>query len=133
MPAGPREASLPPMGIVEARSVRKTYDAGSVEVQALRGVDLTLARGEMVAIKRGAVRENDAMSRRTLGDEFERLEFERLRLLDRDRRLEAVLNVLRRRSDGSRRQRVPARSELRGAIADFGRLEPRARNRSLSR
>jgi ABC-type lipoprotein export system ATPase subunit len=38
------------MGIVEARSVVKTYDSGSVQVQALRGVDLDLARGEMVAI-----------------------------------------------------------------------------------
>jgi ABC-type lipoprotein export system ATPase subunit len=38
------------MEIVEARSVRKTYDGGGVEVQALRGVDLTLMRGEMVAI-----------------------------------------------------------------------------------
>jgi ABC-type lipoprotein export system ATPase subunit len=36
--------------IVEARSVRKTYDTGAVRVDALRGVDLTLARGEMVAI-----------------------------------------------------------------------------------
>jgi putative ABC transport system ATP-binding protein len=36
--------------IVEARAVRKTYDGGSVRVEALRGVDLTLAQGEMVAI-----------------------------------------------------------------------------------
>jgi putative ABC transport system ATP-binding protein len=36
--------------IVEARNVEKTYDTGKVEVHALRGVDLTLARGEMVAI-----------------------------------------------------------------------------------
>jgi putative ABC transport system ATP-binding protein len=36
--------------IVEARMVRKTYDTGVVHVQALRGVDLTLGRGEMVAI-----------------------------------------------------------------------------------
>jgi putative ABC transport system ATP-binding protein len=36
--------------IVEARSVEKTYDTGKVEVYALRGVDLALARGEMVAI-----------------------------------------------------------------------------------
>jgi putative ABC transport system ATP-binding protein len=36
--------------IVEARSIRKTYDTGAVQVEALRGVDLTLARGEMVAI-----------------------------------------------------------------------------------
>jgi ABC-type lipoprotein export system ATPase subunit len=36
--------------IVEARGVEKTYDTGKVEVHALRGVDLSLARGEMVAI-----------------------------------------------------------------------------------
>ena len=36
--------------IVEARSVRKTYDTGAVRVDALRGVDLALAQGEMVAI-----------------------------------------------------------------------------------
>jgi ABC-type lipoprotein export system ATPase subunit len=36
--------------IIEARGVQKTYDTGKVEVPALRGVDLTLARGEMVAI-----------------------------------------------------------------------------------
>ena len=36
--------------IVEARSVVKTYDTGAVQVQALRGVDLELEQGEMVAI-----------------------------------------------------------------------------------
>ena len=36
--------------IVDARSIEKTYDTGAVQVAALRGVDLTLARGEMVAI-----------------------------------------------------------------------------------
>jgi putative ABC transport system ATP-binding protein len=36
--------------IVEARSVVKTYDTGSVQVQALRGVELVLDPGEMVAI-----------------------------------------------------------------------------------
>jgi ABC-type lipoprotein export system ATPase subunit len=36
--------------IVEARNVVKTYETGKVEVHALRGVDLTLGRGEMVAI-----------------------------------------------------------------------------------
>jgi putative ABC transport system ATP-binding protein len=36
--------------IVEARGVRKRYDTGAVRVDALRGVDLTLAQGEMVAI-----------------------------------------------------------------------------------
>jgi putative ABC transport system ATP-binding protein len=36
--------------IVEARAVRKTYETGTVRVDALRGVDLVLAKGEMVAI-----------------------------------------------------------------------------------
>ena len=36
--------------IVEARSIVKTYDTGAVRVDALRGVDLTLERGEMAAI-----------------------------------------------------------------------------------
>ena len=36
--------------IVEARSIVKTYDTGAVRVDALRGVDLRLARGEMAAI-----------------------------------------------------------------------------------
>jgi ABC-type lipoprotein export system ATPase subunit len=48
----PKPAIEPKVGepIVEARGVQKTYDTGKVEVPALRGVDLTLARGEMVAI-----------------------------------------------------------------------------------
>ncbi len=36
--------------IVEARSVSKTYDTGVVQVAALRGVDLAVASGEIVAI-----------------------------------------------------------------------------------
>src|SRR5829696_3839893 len=36
--------------IVEARSVDKVYDTGSVQVHALRGVDLAVDRGEMLAI-----------------------------------------------------------------------------------
>jgi putative ABC transport system ATP-binding protein len=36
--------------IVEARTILKTYDTGAVRVDALRGVDLTLARGEMASI-----------------------------------------------------------------------------------
>ncbi len=36
--------------IVEAQGVRKTYDTGSVQVDALQGVDLRVTRGEMVAI-----------------------------------------------------------------------------------
>jgi putative ABC transport system ATP-binding protein len=37
--------------VVEARGVVKTYDTGKVQVHALRGIDLTIARGEMVSIK----------------------------------------------------------------------------------
>ena len=44
----PREVAPEP--IVEAKGIEKTYDTGKVAVHALRGVDLTLARGEMVAI-----------------------------------------------------------------------------------
>src|SRR5438552_14596091 len=36
--------------IIEAVDVVKTYDTGRVQVQALRGVNLTINRGEMVAI-----------------------------------------------------------------------------------
>jgi putative ABC transport system ATP-binding protein len=36
--------------IVEARALRKTYETGAVRVDALRGVDLDLDEGEMVAI-----------------------------------------------------------------------------------
>src|SRR4029450_6192654 len=36
--------------IVQATAVQKTYDTGVVRVDALRGIDLVLERGEMVAI-----------------------------------------------------------------------------------
>ena len=36
--------------IVEAKSIVKTYETGSLTVNALRGVDLMVSRGEMVAI-----------------------------------------------------------------------------------
>jgi putative ABC transport system ATP-binding protein len=36
--------------IIEARSVIKTYDTGEVQVQALRGVSLTVPKGEMLSI-----------------------------------------------------------------------------------
>lgn len=39
-----------PDAIIEATDVAKIYDAGAVSVQALRGVSLTVLRGEMVAI-----------------------------------------------------------------------------------
>ena len=36
--------------VIEARGVVKTYDTGDVQVHALRGVNLQIRRGEMVAI-----------------------------------------------------------------------------------
>ena len=36
--------------IVDAKGIQKTYDTGTVKVHALRGVDLNVSRGEMVAI-----------------------------------------------------------------------------------
>jgi ABC-type lipoprotein export system ATPase subunit len=36
--------------IIQATQLVKTYDTGRVKVEALRGVDLTIGRGEMVAI-----------------------------------------------------------------------------------
>jgi putative ABC transport system ATP-binding protein len=36
--------------IIQAREVTKTYDTGKVQVEALRGIDLQVRRGEMVAI-----------------------------------------------------------------------------------
>jgi len=36
--------------IIQAKAVRKTYDTGKVKVEALRGVDLLVPKGEMVAI-----------------------------------------------------------------------------------
>ena len=41
-------AGAPP--IIQATDIVKTYDTGKVEVHALRGVSLTIQRGEMVAI-----------------------------------------------------------------------------------
>jgi putative ABC transport system ATP-binding protein len=38
------------MAIIEAKSVSKTYDTGRVKVEALKGVDLTVEKGEMMAI-----------------------------------------------------------------------------------
>ena len=36
--------------VIDARGVTKTYDTGEVQVRALRGVDLQVPRGEMVAV-----------------------------------------------------------------------------------
>ena len=38
------------MSLVEVRALTKTYRAGSVDVQALRGLDFSVEEGEMVAI-----------------------------------------------------------------------------------
>ena len=42
------DIARPPM--IEAREVRKTYNSGKVEVEALKGVNLAVRKGEMVAI-----------------------------------------------------------------------------------
>jgi len=36
--------------IIQAMTVHKVYETGKVKVHALRGVDLSIQRGEMVAI-----------------------------------------------------------------------------------
>src|SRR5512146_3210818 len=41
---------MPHEAIIEARAVCKTYDTGKVRVQVLRGIDLAVARGEMVSV-----------------------------------------------------------------------------------
>jgi len=46
----PHDHHVEPEPIVLATGVRKTYETGTVSVQALRGVDLTIGRGEMVSI-----------------------------------------------------------------------------------
>lgn len=38
------------MSIIEAKSVHKTYDTGKIQVKALRGVDLEIEKGEMIAV-----------------------------------------------------------------------------------
>ena len=49
-PRAPAHPVHPAEPIVEARSVEKVYDTGTVQVHALRGVDLAVERGEMLAI-----------------------------------------------------------------------------------
>jgi len=36
--------------IIQAEGVHKTYDTGKVTVDALRGLDLSITKGEMVAV-----------------------------------------------------------------------------------
>jgi ABC-type lipoprotein export system ATPase subunit len=37
-------------GIIDVKSIKKTYDSGKVKVEALRGVNLSVKEGEMVAV-----------------------------------------------------------------------------------
>ena len=37
-------------GMIQVRGLRKIYRTGDVDVQALRGVDLDVARGEFLAV-----------------------------------------------------------------------------------
>jgi len=49
----PREVTEPTrtrQAIVEARGVVKTYATGTIEVHALRGIDLAIGRGQMVSV-----------------------------------------------------------------------------------
>jgi putative ABC transport system ATP-binding protein len=48
--APPVSAPRPRHPVIEIRNVQKTYQMGSVEVQALRGVSITVERGDFVAI-----------------------------------------------------------------------------------
>jgi putative ABC transport system ATP-binding protein len=48
--AAPAEQAQNPDAMVRAVGVTKVYDTGHVEVNALRGIDLSIRRGEMVAI-----------------------------------------------------------------------------------
>ncbi len=46
----PELLEVPATAILDARAVDKVYETGKVRVEALRGVDLVVPRGEMVAI-----------------------------------------------------------------------------------
>ncbi|MGA7991520.1 MAG: ABC transporter ATP-binding protein [Thermoanaerobaculia bacterium] len=50
MPRDPRPPAPPTDDIVVMNEIRKVYDAASVKVEALKGVSLTIKRGEFVAI-----------------------------------------------------------------------------------
>lgn len=38
------------MAIIDAKNVHKTYDTGKIQVKALKGIDLQIIRGEMIAV-----------------------------------------------------------------------------------
>lgn len=44
------ESELNPGAIIQARAVVKTYDTGTSQLQALKGIDFSVDRGEMVAV-----------------------------------------------------------------------------------
>jgi putative ABC transport system ATP-binding protein len=48
--ARPRQRPRPDVPVIDVRDVRKTYEMGNIAVHALRGVSLTIERGEYVAI-----------------------------------------------------------------------------------
>jgi putative ABC transport system ATP-binding protein len=50
MPNNGHKPQLDPEVIIRAQGVKKTYNTGKVIVEALRGVDLEVRRGEMVAV-----------------------------------------------------------------------------------
>jgi putative ABC transport system ATP-binding protein len=41
---------MPPQALIELRHLTKTYGAGDAAFEALRGIDLTISRGEFVAV-----------------------------------------------------------------------------------
>jgi putative ABC transport system ATP-binding protein len=47
---GARRITMQNEHIIQAKGVHKTYDTGKVKVHALRGVDLDIRQGEMVAV-----------------------------------------------------------------------------------
>ena len=49
-PAPAPATGKPSQAIIQARGVRKTYESGRLRVEALRGVDLDIRKGEMVAV-----------------------------------------------------------------------------------
>src|SRR5688572_14932196 len=49
-PEIPAAKSAPAKALIQLESITKTYDAGENAVQALRGVDCTIDRGEFLAI-----------------------------------------------------------------------------------